>query len=208
MRCIAMRSRAGAMAARSAAVLLAAALCGCASGKASTPHSMVAPAPDTTLGPGDTFEISVYGEKELSGKHQVADDGQINFPLVGLIVVSGKGPNEAARAIEEALRTKGVLRNPSVSLYVIDYASKRISVFGAVAHPGSFPITAGMTVVQAISLAGGLTPLAAANETIVTRRGGEKLQRFKIEVGEVAEGNRDDFSLQAGDIVFVPERVF
>jgi polysaccharide export outer membrane protein len=172
---------------------------------------MVAPAPDTTLGPSDTFEVAVYGDKDLSGKFQVGDDGQINFPLVGLIAIAGKSPNDAARAIEAALKDKGVLRSPSVTIFVSDYASKRISVVGAVMHPGSFPITAGMGVVQAISLAGGLSPIGAANETIVTRRsasGEKKLQRFKVAVGKVTEGRQDDFTLQAGDIVFVPERIF
>lgn len=180
----------------------------CASGSGGTPLSSVAAPPDASLGPGDTFEITVYGEKDLSGKFQVAEDGQINFPLIGLVSVAGKGPNETARSLESMLRDKGVLRSPSVSVFVLDYASKRINVMGAVQRPGSFPITSGVTVVQAISLAGGLTPLAAANETIVTRRNGKKLQRFNVAVGKVTEGRQDDFPLEAGDIVFVPERIF
>lgn len=191
-----------------AAWALGLALTACGSSSGSKPPSSAAAPPDATLGPGDTFEVNVYGEKDLSGKYQVAEDGQINFPLVGLVSVVGKGPNETARTLETALRDKGVLRSPSVSVFVLDYASKRINVMGAVKEPGSFPITAGMTVVQAISLAGGLTPLAAANETIVTRRSGQKLQRFNVAVGKVTEGRQDDFPLQAGDIVFVPERIF
>jgi protein involved in polysaccharide export with SLBB domain len=166
------------------------------------------PTQDTTLGPGDTFEVSVYDEKELSGKYQVADDGTINFPLIGSIEVAGKSPPVVARTIQEALRDKQILKNPSVSIYVAEYASKRVSVVGAVQKPGSFPWKAGMSVVQAISLAGGLTPIAAANDAIVTRQEGDEPKRYKVAVGRIAEGRERDFKLVTGDIVFVPERLF
>ena len=168
-----------------------------------------APAPpDTSLGPGDTFEVTVYEEKELSGKFQVADDGMINFPLVGPVKVAGKSPNAIALELQKSLKDKQILKNPSVSLFVLEYASKRVNVVGAVQKPGSISWVAGMSVVQAISVAGGLTPLAASNDTIVTRQQGNQPQRFKVPVGRIAEGRQRDFMLQTGDIVFVPERLF
>jgi protein involved in polysaccharide export with SLBB domain len=163
---------------------------------------------DMTLGPGDTFEVMVYEEKELSGKYRVADDGTINFPLVGPVTVGGKGPTAIASAIEEELKNKQILRKPSVSIFVVEYASKRINVVGAVAHPGSLPWTAGMGVVQAISVAGGLTPLAAANDTIVTRQVSGQPKRYRVSVRRITEGQEGDFTLEAGDIVYVPERIF
>src|SRR5262249_40056266 len=60
-------------------------------------------AQDMTLGPGDTFEVSVYDEKELSGKYRVADDGTINFPLIGPVQAGGRRPTAVASAIQEAL---------------------------------------------------------------------------------------------------------
>jgi protein involved in polysaccharide export with SLBB domain len=166
------------------------------------------PTSDVTLGAGDTFEVSVYDEKELSGKYQVADDGTINFPLVGSLKVAGKAPTAIAREIQDALRDKQILRNPSVSLFVSEYASRRVNVVGAVQKPGSITWMFGMSIVQAVSMAGGLTPLAAANDTIVTRQQGDKPQRFKVQVGRIAEGRERDFMLMNGDIVFVPERLF
>jgi polysaccharide export outer membrane protein len=65
-----------------------------------------------------------------------------------------------------------------------------------------------MTVVQAVSNAGGFTPLASKDDTVVTRRVQGKLERYRISVSEVTRGNAEDFPLRAGDIVFVPERVF
>lgn len=171
------------------------------------PASASAPQ-DMTLGPGDTFEIMVYEEKELSGKYRVADDGTINFPLVGPVTVGGKGPTAIASTIQDALVAKQILRNPSVSVYVVEYASKRINVVGAVQHPGSLPWNAGMGVVQAISVAGGLTPLAAANDTIVTRTVAGQPKRYRVSVRRITEGQESDFTLEAGDIVYVPERIF
>jgi protein involved in polysaccharide export with SLBB domain len=163
---------------------------------------------DMTLGPGDTFEVTVYDEKDLSGKYRVADDGSINFPLVGRVDVAGRGPTAIAKTIQEALRDKQILRTPSVSIFVLEYASKRINVVGAVQRPGSLPWTSGMGVVQAISVAGGLTALAAGNDTIVTRREAGRPKRYKVSVRRITEGQEADFTLEAGDIVYVPERIF
>ena len=79
---------------------------------------------------------------------------------------------------------------------------------GSVAKPGRYPLTTGMTVIEAIGTAGGLTPLASGNSTIVTRRVDGQLQRFKVLAESISEGRADDFKLSNGDIVFVPERVF
>ena len=162
----------------------------------------------SNLGPGDTFEVSVYGEEDLSGKFRVDEDGSINFPLVGRIEIAGRGPGEVALAIQEALRDRQLLRDPHVSVFLLEQTSSQISVVGAVAQPGSFPLTREMTVVQAISAAGGLTALASGDNTIVTRKAGGELKRFKVRVDAISEGRSNDFPLEAGDIVFVPERIF
>ena len=163
---------------------------------------------DMTLGPGDTFEVTVYDEKDLSGKYRVADDGSINFPLVGRVDVGGRGPIAVAKSIQDALRAKQILREPSVSIFVLEYVSKRVSVVGAVQRPGSLPWSSGMSVVQAISIAGGLTALAAGNDTIVTRRELSGQKRYKVSVRRITEGEEPDFTLEAGDLVYVPERIF
>jgi len=161
-----------------------------------------------TLGPGDTFEVNVYDEKELTGKYQVADDGTINFPLIGIVSVGGRGPMAVARTIQDALQSKRILRNPTVSIFVLAYASKLVNIVGAVQKPGSLPWIAGMSIVRAISSSGGVTPLAAANDTIVTRQVDGKPKRYRVSVRRISEGQERDFILHAGDIVYVPERIF
>jgi len=179
----------------------------CAGSTATTTLPSVA-AKTSNLGPGDTFEVSVYGEEDLSGKYRVTEDGSINFPLVGRIEVAGRGPGEIALAIQSALHDRQLLRDPHVSVFLLEQTSSQISVVGAVSKPGSFSLTREMTIVQAISAAGGLTALASGDNTIVTRKANGQLQRFKVPVDAIAEGRANDFLLEAGDIVFVPERIF
>jgi len=154
------------------------------------------------------FEVRVFGEKDLTGKYQVGPEGSIRFPFLGIVQVQGKQADEVAGDIADRLKGGNFLLNPSVSVFVEQTNSKRISIIGAVAKPGTLPIVPGMTVVQAVSNAGGFTPLASKDDTVVTRKVNGKLERYRISVSEVTRGNADDFALRAGDIVFVPERVF
>ena len=183
---------------------------GCGSGATRPPTASKPPvAADSALGPGDTFEVTVYGEGDLSGKYRIAEDGTINFPFVGRLGVAGKAPSEIANLIQTALEQKEILRDPHVSVFLLEQTSRHVSIVGAVAKPGSYPLSSGgMTIIEAISAAGGLTALASGNNTIVTRRESGKLQRYKVPVENISEGHADDFHLQDGDIVFVPERVF
>ena len=183
-------------------------LVACASGPSGLVNLSPSAPPDNTLGPGDTFEVSVYGEDDLSGKYRVSEDGSINFPLVGRVVVSGSGPAGIARQIQTALAKRNILRDPNVSVFLLEQTSKQVSVVGAVAKPGTMPLMTGMTVIQAIGIAGGMTALASGNSTIVTRRLDDRLQRFKVPLDSISEGRSEDFELRAGDIVFVPERIF
>lgn len=163
---------------------------------------------DTTLGPGDVFSVRVYGEDALTGSHQVAPDGTINFPLLGAIAVSGLEPPQVADKIQTELRERDLLHNPHVSVYVEAYSSKRVSVVGAVANPGTFPLEPGMTVVQAISMAGGFSSLADRDATVVTRRVGADIVRYRVPMGRVTKGQAQDIEVAAGDIIFIPERLF
>lgn len=163
---------------------------------------------DTTLGAGDVFEVRVYGEAGLSGTFRVAQDGSIDYPFVGRIEVRGLEPPNVAGRIRDGLRDGNYLVSPQVSVMVTEYNSKRITVMGAVREPGNFPLSPGLTAAQAVSLAGGFGPLANRNETVVTRTIEGSPRRFRVPIEEVARGREHDLPLRAGDIVFVPERVF
>ena len=163
---------------------------------------------DTTLGAGDVFDVRVYGEEALTGEYRVARNGTIDFPFIGRTEVAGLDPPDVADLLARQLRDGGYLRDPQVSILVREYNSKRISVIGAVSRPGTFPLTPGMTVVQAVSAAGGFTALAAQNDLVVTRHREGERHRYNVRAGEVSAGEAPDMALQPGDIIFVPERIF
>lgn len=159
-----------------------------------------------TLGPGDVFEVRVHGEKDLSAEYRLAADGTINFPFIGKVKVVGRTPNQLAKEIESRLKD-GYLVNPFVSVVVKEYNSKKIYVLGQVTKPGTFPYEGGMNIIQAITLAGGFTPMAKTNSVIVTRMENGVERRISVPAGKISEGLAPNFVLKPGDIVYVPERV-
>lgn len=163
---------------------------------------------DTSLGVDDVFEVRVFGEADLSGSYRVGQDGTIDFPLIGEVSVLGQEPRAVAALVAQRLREGGVLVSPQVSVFVQEYNSKRFSVLGAVGNPGNFEMRSGMTVVQAIGLAGGFSNLANRDGTYVTRQVNGQAQRFSVPVDRITSGQEEDFPLQAQDIVYVPERIF
>src|SRR3954467_5146602 len=129
-----------------------------------------APMESTTLGPGDLFTLEVVGEKDLPKEFQVASDGTVDFPYVHRIEVQGLEPQQIAHTVRELLIEKKILTDPSVIVSVKEYNSKRVTVLGEVRKPGSFSLTTGMTLVQAISDAGGLTAIANGERVNLTRK--------------------------------------
>jgi polysaccharide export outer membrane protein len=159
-----------------------------------------------TLGPGDIFEVRVYGEKDLSGDYRVCGEGTIVFPLVGTVAVLNLSPAQVANVLQERL-ADGYLRDPFVTVAIKQYNSKKIFVLGQVARPGTFPFEGEMNVVQAVTLAGGFTNMARMNSVIVTRVEGDEEKRIRVPVEQISEGLAPNFQLKAGDIVYVPETV-
>ena len=160
-----------------------------------------------TLGAGDVFEVRVFQEPELSGIFQVGPQGDIIYPLCKRVVVEGLDPNGAAEKLRSCL-SEGYLRNPQVSVLVREYNSKKVFVFGEVQKPGTFPFQDGMSIVQAITLAGGFTRNASQNSTSITRRVNGQEVKTKVNVQDIALGKASNVTLEPGDIVFVPESMF
>jgi polysaccharide export outer membrane protein len=161
----------------------------------------------STLGAGDVFEVRVFQEPELSGVYQVGPQGDIIFPLCRRVLVGGLDANGAAERLRACL-ADGYLRNPQVSVLVKEYNSKKIFVFGEVQKPGTFAYEDGMSVVQAVTLAGGFTRTASQNSTSVTRRVNGQEVKVKVSVEDIALGKAVNFTLEPGDIVYVPESLF
>jgi polysaccharide export outer membrane protein len=161
----------------------------------------------STLGPGDVIEVRVYREPEISGVYQVGSEGDVVFPLCQRVVVTGLTANGASDRFRACLAA-GFMRDPQVTVVVKEYNSKKVFVFGEVQKPGTFIYQDGMSIVQAVTVAGGFTRTAAQNATSVTRRVKGQEVRIRVSVQDIALGKAPNFTLEPGDIVFVPESLF
>jgi polysaccharide export outer membrane protein len=189
-------------------VVLSSTLAACPhEGDAAFEVSQLSPASELALGPGDVFEVRVFAEPDLSGTYKVASDGTIDYPLVGQLNVEDLVPHQAAELITNKLKEK-YLRYPQVSILVKEQTSKKIMIIGQVSHPGTFPFASNMTIVEAITLAGGFTPIASKNHTTITRVNSGRKVSIEVPVAEIGEGKAKNVLLRAGDIISVPERLF
>lgn len=189
-------------------VAFAALVLGCARSHPGPPK-LPPPSPSTTVGPGDVFEVSVLGEKDLPKEYRVQPDGTVDFPYLDRLTVGGLEPQQIEDLIKHEFVAKKILVDPQVTLVVKQYNSKKVSVIGSVQKPGSLPWTEGMKLVDAISLAGGFTSIADADHVRLTRVvGPSKTVTATVSVDDITDGKLPDIPLQAGDTVKVEQRVF
>ena len=175
-------------------------------------RSVSVPAPDYTAGPQDVLEITVFGEGEMSGKFPIELDGTFNFPLIGRV----QGGGLTLRAIERELHDRladGYLQNPQVSVAVGQFRSQRIFIVGEVGRPGTYPLTAEMTLIEALATAGSTSSTAAGHVLIIksSRAAGDASDpRAASEVQQVdlaafrAGLLADNVVLRDGDVILVP----
>lgn len=149
------------------------------------------------LGSGDRVRITVYGQPELTGEYAVDGSGQMSYPLVGQIRAGGLTAHDLEKALIGKL-SPNYLKNPSISVEVLTY--RPFYIVGEVRTPGSYPFVSGMTVLNAVALAGGFTYRARENSFYVTRTG-EDGAKNKITAGAEA-------TILPGDIITVRERYF
>ena len=151
---------------------------------------------DYTLGAGDRLRITVYNEPDLSGEFEVSGQGLVSVPLLGQVSVIGKTTGEV-QAILTQKYGKDYLVNPSVSIEVLNY--RPFFIIGEVNHPGSYPYVNGMTVINAVALAGGYTP-RANHEGIKIKHSNETTQQER--------DAKEDTVVMPGDVIEVAERFF
>lgn len=148
------------------------------------------------LGVGDKVRVTVFGEKDLSGDFDVNDQGEVTLPLIGSVRIAGKTVGDAETVITSAYG-KNYLVNPHVNLQVMNY--RPFFILGEVKNPGSYPYINGMTIVNAVALAGGYTPRA-------NTRGIEVKRGSNPAGGDVPV--TEDAAVLPGDIIRIPERFF
>jgi polysaccharide biosynthesis/export protein VpsN len=184
-------------------------LAGCSGARPGPPTNLPAPTLSTTVGPGDVFEVSIVGEKDLPKEYRVQPDGTIDFPYINRVRVGGLEPQDIASLLRQKLSDAKILTDPQLSIVVKQYYSKKVSVVGQVTKPGTIPWTEGLKLVDALSQSGWFTPLADSNHVTLTRNVAPgKTVTAVISVDAITDGQQGDILLQAGDTIKIGQRVF
>jgi polysaccharide export outer membrane protein len=155
--------------------------------------------------PEDKLSISVWKHEDLSQNIKVAADGTIDFPLIGKVKAAGFTLNELKDKITYLLE-KDYLVNPLVTI-TMEKENLFIYTYGEVKNPGAHTLESQMTLLKAITIAGGLTDFASSI-VYVKRKVGEKEQRIKVNINSIIKQESADIPLKPDDIVVVPRRFF
>jgi polysaccharide export outer membrane protein len=167
--------------------------------------------PQYVIGPGDTIQIFVWRNPELSVTVPVRPDGKISSPLVEDLVAVGRTPSQLARDIETRLAE--YVRTPQVNVIITAPANafNQVKVIGQVKSPRSLAYRTGMTALDAVLETGGLTEFAAGNRTILVRKDTNgKEERIKLRLNDVVKKGKiaANVELRPGDVLIIPESVF
>ena len=159
---------------------------------------------DYGIGPEDLLEISVWREEDLQRQVLVRPDGKISFPLAGDIQAAGRTTEQVQQDIRQ--KRQRYLPDPVVTVTVVTVGGNKIYVIGQVNNPGAYVIGRYVDVLQALTVAGGLTPFASENKIKVLRREGNQEIVFPFEYADVKKGKNleQNVILRGGDTVVVP----
>lgn len=155
------------------------------------------------IGADDSIQVTVWEQPNLSGTLLVRPDGKVSLPLIGDVMAAGLTPTQLGTEI--TARLKKFVTDPTVNVAVLAVNSKRVILIGEVGHVGQLTMSPGMTVLQAIASAGGLTPYANKKHIYILRGEPGKQQKIKFDYKKaLATGDMQGITLLAGDTIVVP----
>jgi polysaccharide biosynthesis/export protein len=160
--------------------------------------------PNYSIAPEDVLTIDVWKEPEISRTVPVRRDGKISLPLLNDLQAAGLTPTQLGAEIVEKLRATIV--HPQVTVIVAQMSSLRIYILGQVTRGGAYPLVPDMTVMQALSIAGGFTPYANVKKVYVMRKENGADRIYPVNCKEVISGRRTEqnIHLKPGDTIVVP----
>jgi polysaccharide biosynthesis/export protein len=154
------------------------------------------------IGPDDSLQVTVWKEPSLSGTFPVRPDGMISLVLLGDLMAAGRTPMQLGEDI--SLRLKKYIQEPNVTVLVAAVNSHRIFLVGEVQKVGPLPLSAGMTPLQAIAAAGGLTAFANSKHIYILRGAQGKQIKIPFNYKSALKGDIQGITLQSGDTIVVP----
>jgi len=156
------------------------------------------------IGAGDLIKVVVWKNVELSGDFLVRPDGKFTMPLIGDIIAEGNSTNDVSKQIAQKLKL--FIENPFVSTILVNTSSNRVFVLGEVKTPGPYTLSGSMTVLQALSLAGGFTPFADKEKMVLIRQVGDIQKRIPLSYTKILRSPTEANNpvLRRGDTLVVP----
>ena len=153
---------------------------------------------------GDLLEITVFDVPELTQQVRIGADGKAQLALIGNTLLAGLTGQEAAELIARQLREGNFVRQPQVNVLIKEFSSQGVSVMGEVQHPGVYQVLGARTLLDVISLAGGLTNVADSRITIKHRTGAEENVTVKLKNDDAPSSLASDVQIYPGDLVMAP----
>lgn len=158
------------------------------------------------IGQQNLIQIRILGEGTLQQTFRVDDLGFITHPLVGRVKLAGKTVAEAETMLESTLKDD-YIRNPHITVFVVEHS--RFSVLGEVRQPGTYEIMGQVSIVEAISMAGGFTPVANERKVRVLRSNEMGEETIEVDVQAIIDGKQpDNIFIEAGDVISVTKSFF
>ena len=166
---------------------------------------------DYVINSSDLLRFQVFQEEDMTREVRVSQSGNISLPLVGSVHVKGLTVGETERRLTE-LYDRDFLVNPQINLTVLEYSQRRVNVLGQVNRPGTvvFPPEESMTLIDAISRAGGFQRNANRRSVILSRTNEDgEVKRYTVNTEEIIQGNTSFvWELERDDVIYVPQRIF
>ena len=154
------------------------------------------------IGPLDVLDISVFKVPDLTKEVQVAEDGSINYPLIGDTPAAGKTAHELEQELTKKLGSK-YLRDPQVTVFVREYNSQRVTVSGSVKTSGVYALKGNTSLMQVVAMAGDVDTSTDSGDVVVFRNVNGQRSAAKFDLDAIRDGKAADPPVEPGDVIVV-----
>jgi len=159
--------------------------------------------PAIDIGPGDLLDVVVFDTPELSSHVRVTQDGFANLPVIGRVDLSGLNADEAARKLEDELRSRNLMLEPHVTVFIVEYASQGATVSGEIRQPGIYPTLGKRRLLDMLAIAGGVSPTAGKVATIIHRDDPTHPQMIALQASPAHLAEQENPEIRPGDTIVV-----